>query len=128
MKILNPFYTLVTVVVIFIISIILLNNQSQKLINQQNQNKQYEQLALKYNKLNKAWKNRSKTIKAINYAIKTAKIKNVNITKNQHLAKIQINNTTSAKIDKFLQKILNETIMIKKLSFSNRSLTMEVGY
>ena len=128
MKILNPFYTLVTVVVIFIVSIFLLSNQSHNLINQQNQNKQYEQLALKYNKLNKAWKNRSKTIKAINYAIKTAKIKNVNITKNQHLAKIQINNTTSAKIDKFLQKILNETIVIKKLSFSNRSLTMEVGY
>jgi hypothetical protein len=122
----NPLYILLFSIVLFIFSIINLNTANDGLSKIKEQSKEYLQIANKYNALQNAW-GQNKPKKKIEKILQLSNIQNANIITNNKSIKIIIKDTKLNLIDKFMNKILNETIKVKKFTLTNNSLDLEVG-
>ena len=124
----NPFYILVFSALIFSYSIFLLENENNDLIVATKDNKEFVNLANRYNTLQRTWGDNTKTLKKIENIIKQSKIKNANIISNDKTIKITIKNASLKSMDKFVNKVFNESIEVLNFSLTKKSLDMEVGY
>lgn len=124
----NPFYILVFSALIFSYSIFLLENENNDLIVATKDNKEFVNLANRYNTLQRTWGQNTKTLKKIENIIKQSKIKNANIISNDKTIKITIKNASLKSMDKFVNKVFNESIEVLNFSLTKKSLDMEVGY
>ena len=127
----NPIYIFIISLCLFLYSVFELNIANDKLIDIKEQNKQYIKVANKYNALQKAWGNnakRKKTLeKRIEKFLRISNINNVNIIKSGKTIKIKIVNSNIKALHKFMNKILNEKMIIKKFSLTKSSLNLEIG-
>jgi len=123
----NPLYLLLFSLILFIYSIINLNNLTTKLENTKISNKQYIKNGQKYNALQKAWGKKNNAKKKINGILKLANINNANIITNNRTIRVKIRNANLHSLDKFMNKILNDTIIILNFSLTKSSLDIEVG-
>ncbi len=124
---LKPMYILLFSFVLFLYSIINLNLVNNKLTQTKKESTKYLKIANKYKDLKISWgdiKNQEKRIYSI---IKISNIQNANIVKTGKTIKIDIKNLTPRVLDKFINKILNEKIVVDNLILTKSSLTMEVG-
>ena len=123
----NPLYILLFSIILFLYSAININLQNTTLLQVQEENKQYLKIATKYNSLQNAWGKNNNTKKKIEYILKLSNIKNAHITIKDKIIKIKIENTKLKSLDKFMNKVLNETIVIINFSLTKNSLLLEVG-
>jgi len=124
----NPFYILLFSVLIFSYSVFALKNGYSDLSVESKDNKEFISVANRYNTLQKAWGDNSSTLKKIENIIKQSNIKNANIISNDKVIKIEIKNTSLKSIDKFINKLFNESIEVLNFSLTKKSLDIELGY
>lgn len=124
----NPFYILLLSAIIFVYSIFALQNGYSDLSIASKENKEFTNIANRYNGLQKVWGDNKATLKKIENIIKQSNIKNANIVSNDKTIKIEIKNTSLKSIDKFINKLFNESIEVLNFSLTKKSLDIEVGY
>ena len=122
----NPSYLFLITLVVMLFSIVQLNKSYNRLEINQQENVQYLKLANKYKKLKTTWSNNN-TKNNIMSIVKILHIKNITIEKRNNILKIQIKNSNFLIIDKFLNKLLNNAIIINSFKITNNSLKMEVS-
>jgi hypothetical protein len=59
--------------------------------------------------------------------IKLVNIKNIKIEKTNNIIKVKIDNGSLQTIDRFLNKILNDKFIIRKLNINTNNLDLELG-
>lgn len=124
----NPFYILLLSAIILVYSIFALQNGYTDLSIASKENKEFSNIANRYNSLQKVWGDNKATLKKIENIIKQSNIKNANIISNDKTIKIEIKNTSLKSIDKFINKLFNESIEVLNFSLTKKSLDIEVGY
>jgi len=122
----NPSYLFLVTLVIMLFSIVQLDKTYSVLKVNQQEDIQYLKLANKYKKLKTTWSNNN-TKNNIMSIVKILHIKNITIEKRNNILKIQIKNSNFLIIDKFLNKLLNNAIIINSFKITNNSLKMEVS-
>ncbi len=123
----NPLLLLLLTICLFLYSIIDIKSSNEYLKKVSKQNKQFVEIATKYNMLQQAWGKGSTTKKQCEKFLKLSNIKNAKIVANRKTIKIKIENASLKSIDKFMNKILNNTIEILNFSFTKDTLNLEIG-
>jgi len=123
----NPLYILLFSFCLFIYSMIVLNKTTTKLTQARLLNKQYIQNGQQYCVLQKAWGKQNNTKDKLDKILQSSNIKNAHIITNDKTIKIKIINANLKSLDKFINKILNETITIINLSLTKSTLELEIG-
>jgi len=121
----NPLFILIFAIVFFVISLISLSSVKNTLVDAKQQDKQYLVLANEYNSLQNAWGKETRTKQRIEKILKLSNINNARISLNGKIIKINIKNTKIKFLDKFMNKVLNETITINKIILNKNSLYIE---
>ncbi len=83
-------------------------------------------LSDKYNSLKKVW-NKKGTKKKLEKIAKQSSIKNISFKNNNKVLTIKIKDENIKKIDKFINKILNDSFIINKLNITLTQTTIEIG-
>ncbi|MEA2050802.1 MAG: hypothetical protein U9O56_08740 [Campylobacterota bacterium] len=128
MKKINPFTILFLSIVIFLSSVVYLNKSYINLKNRQSDLINFKKISNKYQNLKSISKNKKETIAFIEKSIINSGIKNVDKKINTKRAIVNIKDTKLKKIDKFVNKILNEQLNIIKLKIDSNSVELVVGY
>jgi len=123
----NPLFILGFTFLLFIYSIINLSFAKTSLYDMKLDFKQYNLISNRYYNLKNKW-NKNKNIKdKIKNILKLSNIKEYNINTTNKTIKIKINNSNVKVLGTFMNKILNETFVISKFTFTQTSLDLEVG-
>lgn len=123
----NFLYVLLFFALLFIYSIINLQVSNKNLAQMQVQNKQYLEIAEYYKSLRFAWGGKNKRVKRqIEHILSLSKIQNASITTNAKVMKVKIINSNLKNLHKFMNKLLNKTIVISKFSLTKSSLDLEI--
>jgi len=122
----NPLFILLFSIVIFLVSLTTLNESKNTLKVLKDEKKEYLKIAINYSMLQKAWGDTSLAQKNIEFMLKAANIQNAKINTHQKELIIDIKNASIKSIDKFLNKVLNDKIIIKDLTLTTNSLFMKV--
>ncbi len=122
----NPLFILLFSIVIFLVSLTTLNESKNTLKVLKDEKKEYLKIAINYSMLQKAWGDTSLAQKNIEFMLKAANIQNAKINTHQKELIINIKNAPIKSIDKFLNKVLNDKIIIKNLTLTTNSLFMKV--
>ena len=122
----NFLYILLFFSLLFIYSIINLQVSNKNLAQMQVKNKQYLEIAEYYHSLQLAWGKDKKIKNKIEHILLLSKIDNVSIITNAKVMKIKIINSNVKSLHKFMNKLLNKTIVISKFSLTKSSLDLEI--
>jgi hypothetical protein len=123
----NPLYVLLFAVLLFIYSAIMLNSVDLTLKDERIKFKNYSKIASRYHHLKDAWKNGDVTKKKIDRILKLYNIKDATINKSYKGLSIKIDNINANISHKFINKILNETIIVYSFKIKKKNLTLKVG-
>ncbi len=123
----NPLYILIVTICLFLYSIIELNLSNDNLLQIKEENKNFIKIATKYNTLQKAWGINNNIQKRCENFLKLSGIRDAHITTNTKIIKIKIRNADLKSLDKFMNKLLNKTIIILNFSLTKNSLDLEIG-
>ncbi|MCK5111610.1 MAG: hypothetical protein KAQ94_08825 [Arcobacteraceae bacterium] len=123
----NPLYLLLFSIMLFLYSMVDLKSSNESLLQIKEQNKQFVKISTKYNSLQKVWGKEQGTKKKFENILKLSNIRNANIVTNGKTIKIKIKNASLKSLDKFMNEILNETIVILNFSLTKNNLDLEVG-
>lgn len=88
----------------------------------------FNDIASDYKALNKDWNKKEKTKSVVEKIIKVSGIKNVTKKTNKGSLSITFNEKSISKIEKFVNRVLNESLIIKKLVITKESVEMEIKY
>jgi hypothetical protein len=123
----NPLYIFIFSVVLFLLSTISIISSSSSLQFKKEDINKYIIVANRYNNLQKSWGKNSGAKNTINKILKSSNIQNASINKTSNTIKIYIKNTSIDILDKFINKVLNEHLIIKKFTLTKNELQIEVG-
>lgn len=123
----NSFTFTALSVIILLISLLAYKSSIKELKGANEDFIQFEKVSAKYNSLKKNW-DPAAAEKRITKAAKLLRINNLNITKKGRLMVIKSDKLPLNKMDKFLNKLLNESLIIKKLYITNDSFSVSVEY
>ncbi len=124
---LNPIYLLLFSFCLFSYSIFDLKSSNDNLTEIQEKNKEFIKIATQYSSLQKAWGSEKNTKKICEDILKISGIRDVKIITNTKTIKIIIKNASLKSLDKFMNKLLNETVVILNFSLTKNSLDLEVS-
>ena len=127
MKNINPLFLTIFCAFILIISIVSLNNAEDNLKIQKQEFKEFQKLAVKYNTLEKYWGDKKQIVKNIQKILKASGIRNTNIIQRNKKITVQMVSLNIKQVQKFINKLLNERIYIKKLDITKNKIIVEVG-
>ncbi len=122
----NPFYILLFSFCLFLYSVIELRISNDNLLIMEEQNKQFMNIANRYNSLQIGWGKDQDTKKRCENILKSSNIQNAKIIINETIIKIKISDASLNSLNKFINKLLNETIVILNFSLTKNSLDLEV--
>lgn len=88
----------------------------------------FNDIASDYKALNKDWNKKEKTKSVVEKIIKVSGIKNVTKKTNKGSLSISFNEKSISKVEKFVNRVLNESLIIKKLVITKESVEMEIKY
>lgn len=128
MKRLNPLYILALVVTFLIITYVSLDNKKDE-FSKLSKNVNALDIKAKTFKSNKnTWFDKKRVENQINKIINTSLFKKEKIlkTKSGNLIKLKIESLNQKVLDKFLNRVLNEKIIFKKLEIKKTSIYFEV--
>jgi hypothetical protein len=123
----NPFTILFFSTILFLYSIFNLTTNNNNLNQLIKDNKNYLKIANQYRSLHISWANHNNIKKRLHEMLTASNIKNVNIITKSKSLTIKIKNTDITNLDKFMNKILNESIVILNFTLKKNSLSLEVG-
>ncbi|PLY08329.1 MAG: hypothetical protein C0625_01720 [Arcobacter sp.] len=126
---LNPAYLLGLIVIIFIISSVSVSNQKEKY---KNSIQAYESMKIKsknFKEYKQTWFNKSEVRKKIDSIVRNSTFRKEKILKveQSNIIKLKIESRNPRVLNKFLNRVLNEKIILKKLDVQKRSISMEIG-
>lgn len=125
-KHINPLFLLFSAIAILVISIYSFSNSKKQLITQKQEFKEQQILAVKYHNLHNLYSNKKDITKTINDILRVSGITNANIIYKHKLIVIQMVSLQINKVDKFINKLLNKHINIKKLQLSKDKIILTV--
>jgi len=126
---LNPLYILLFFITLLILSYIQLNIVK----------KDYEKISSKYENFKidannfkeykKTWFNQNRVTKKLDNIVKSTSFRKEKILKaeNSNIIKVKIESSSPIVLSKFLNRVLNEKFIIKKLDIKKRSILIEIG-
>ncbi|WP_321468216.1 hypothetical protein [Halarcobacter sp.] len=125
----NPIYILAFVVVVFLISTSILNNKENEF---KNLNKYVIDLNTKgkiFSEYKNNWFNKTAIINKVDRIIKNTAYKNEKILKTQtnNLIRIKFESNNTKLLNSFLNRVLNEKFLIKKINIEKTSIYLEIG-
>ncbi|WP_321314842.1 hypothetical protein [Halarcobacter sp.] len=125
----NPIYILAFVVVVFLISISILNNKENEF---KNLNKYVIDLNTKgkiFSEYKNNWFNKTAIINKVDRIIKNTAYKNEKILKTQtnSLVRIKFESNNTKLLNSFLNRVLNEKFLLKKIDIEKTSIYLEIG-
>ena len=122
----NPLLVLALSFVIFVVSITSVQKSNLELKSKTDELKQMISIGSDYKKLKQTW-DKQDIEKQMKKIARLSSIKNIFFKNNKKSIIITIKNENIRNIDRFLNKILNDSFVINKLNISKESITMEVG-
>ncbi|RLA82803.1 MAG: hypothetical protein DRG78_06140 [Epsilonproteobacteria bacterium] len=122
----NPMLVLLLAIVIFIVSISSLKQSEIELNSQIENRSDFILLSDKYKSLKSTWgkKDIQKELKKI---AKQLSIKDIVVVKKDKLIIVKIKNKNIRDIDRFINKILNNSFLINKLNITSKQAIIEIG-
>ncbi|XPV67454.1 MAG: hypothetical protein ACNI25_09010 [Halarcobacter sp.] len=127
---LNPIYILAFIATIFILSIILVINKKSDFENMSSDYYQINSSAKNFNEYKTTWfdKNRVKT--RLDRLLKSSSFRNEKILKseNSNLIKVKIESNKQNILEQFLNRVLNDKFIIKKIELEKTSIYLEIGF
>lgn len=128
MKRLNPLYILALIITILIITFVSLNNKKDEYDSLNKSVNKLEQKAKSYRNSKDTWFNKKRVENKIDKIINSSLFKKEKIlkAKNGNLIKIKIESLNQKILDKFLNRVLNEKIILKKLEIKKTSIYFEL--
>ncbi|MCK5294806.1 MAG: hypothetical protein KAJ49_09150 [Arcobacteraceae bacterium] len=127
MKNINPLFLTIACAIILSIAIFSLDSAKKSLKVEKKEFEEFKQLAVKYNTLQKHWGDKKLIIENIQKILKSSGIRNANIIEKNKTVVVQIVSMNITQVDKFVNKLLNERLSIKKLEITKNKIILEVG-
>ena len=122
----NPIVLLLLSTVILLSSFILLKQSSIDLTQNNYSLDKFQLLSREYNGLKKSWDKKEDTEKLLNNIIKSLGIKDISKEVKNKKIIVKFKNNSLSKIDKFVNKILNNNFNILKLNITQNSVELEI--
>lgn len=129
MKRLNPIYIIALIAVLFIISFSVLNGKKSEYEELNNQFLSLNTKAKNFKEYKKSWFDEKYIIKKINLIVKSSSFRKEKIlkTQNKNSIRVKIESENPIVLNKFLNRVLNEKLRLKKLDIQKRSISFEIG-
>ncbi len=127
LKKIDPLYVLLLSIAVLFVSIVSFNKSKINMQNSQDELINLHAIASNYSQMKKDWGSSEHTIKIIDNIITSVGINTLDKKITEKKITIKIDKLSLQKIDKFVNKILNEKLNILKLNISGTSLELEVG-
>lgn len=124
---LNLLYILGFSIVVFFISIYMLNVYYKKQLIEESNIKEVISSGEEYASLNDSWNNKKTTLKTIDNIFSKLKIRDLKKDIKSKKVIIKVDKISSTKLDKLLNKFLNKKLNILKLEMQKDSILLEVG-
>ncbi len=129
MKRLNPIYILALIATLLIISF---TSLSQKKDEYKSLNKNLNSLSIKaesFNEYKSSWFNKRKVIKKLDSIVKSSSFRKEKILRveNKNIIRVKIQSENPRVLNKFLNRVLNEKFIFKKLDIQKDSISFEIG-
>ncbi|WP_072682461.1 hypothetical protein [Arcobacter sp. LA11] len=126
---LNPMYILALMITVFIVSFVSVSNKKEEY---KNSIQTYENVKMKskdFKEYKKTWFNKNQIRRKIDNIVRNSTFRKEKILKveNSNIIKLKIESKNPRVLNKFLNKILNEKLILKKLDIQKRSISMEIG-
>jgi len=126
---LNPLYILGLIITIFIVSFSLLSNEKEAY---KNSIKSYENIKTKskdFKEYKQTWFDKNKVKRKVDNIVKNSTFRKEKILKieKSNIIRLKIESGNPRVLNKFLNRILNEKLILKKLDVQKRSISMEIG-
>jgi len=113
---------------VFLVSIFFLLESKKELKTSFKNYNEINLLSTEYKNQKLKWINPKGIDKKLNTIIKRLKLKNITMKKNKNAIDITLKRTSIKQIDKFLNKILNESLIINRLDITKNTLEIQIGY
>ncbi|XOB63361.1 hypothetical protein ACMC56_06020 [Campylobacterota bacterium DY0563] len=125
----NPIYILAFVVVVFFISISTLNNKENEFKNLKKEITDLDTKGKIFSEYKNNWFNKNTVINKIDKIVKNAAYKNEKILKTQtkNVVRIKFESNNTKLLNSFLNRVLNEKFLLKKIDIEKTSIYLEIG-
>ncbi|WP_320033508.1 hypothetical protein [Halarcobacter sp.] len=125
----NPIYILAFVVVVFFISISTLNNKENEFKNLKKDITDLDTKGKIFSEYKNNWFNKNTVINKIDKIVKNAAYKNEKILKTQtkNVVRIKFESNNTKLLNSFLNRVLNEKFLLKKIDIEKTSIYLEIG-
>jgi len=127
---LNPIYILALIGTFLIITIFMVSGKKNELNEVTSSFNTINQNGKIYNEYKNNWFDKKDVSNRIDRIIKNSMFRNEKILKSEtnNLVKIKIESANQRVLSQFLNKILNEKFIIKKLELQKTYISLEIGY
>ena len=127
---LNPIYIIALLLVLLLVSSLHLNNKKNEF---EILNKSFESLETKingYKDYKKNWINEKKVVSKLNSILRSSKFRNEKILKTQSgkIIKVKIESLNQKLLNSFLNRVLNQKFVLRKLQIKKSSIYLEIRY
>lgn len=125
---LNPLYILILIITIFIISFVKLNDIKKDYDVLNREATTFKQKAKSFKEYKQTWFNKKRVTKKIDNIIKSSTFKKEKILKTQtsNMIRVKIESLNPRILNKFLNRVLNEKLIIRKLDIKKTSILFEI--
>lgn len=122
----QPIFILLFSIVLVVFSIVNLELSNNKLVKVNKQNKKYLKIATKYKRLQEVWGKENNSYITCKNILRLSNIQNASISTSSKIMKIKIENAKITNLNQFMNKLLNDTIIISSFVLTKDSLILEV--
>ena len=124
---LNLLYILGFSILMLFISIYMLRVYQEKQLSEYNNVKKAVSVGVEYASLNDGWNNKKNTMKILDKIISKLNIKNLTKDIKSKKVIIKIDEISTSKLDKLINRVLNKKLNILRLDMDKGSILLEVG-
>ncbi|MCP4971842.1 MAG: hypothetical protein GY932_14755 [Arcobacter sp.] len=126
---LNPIYILALVLTLLVITFVVVDNKKSEFKSTYINYKNINLKAKDFSRYKQTWFNEKEILRKIDSIIKNSSFRNEKIlkTQNSNIVRIKINSSNPRVLNKFINRVLNEKLLIKKLNIKKDSIFLEIG-
>lgn len=127
---LNPIYILALAVTIFIISLTMFINKKSDFENLSKSYTLINSKAKTFNEYKTTWFDKNRVRNSLDKILKSSSFRNEKVLKHEdsNLIKVKLQSKNQRVLDQFLNRVLNDKFIIRKLQLEKDSIYLEVGY
>lgn len=127
---LNPIYIIALLLVICFISSLHLDNKKDEYLIANKNFKSLETKISGYKDYKKKWLDEKKIVSKLNSILRSSKFRNEKILKTQSgkIIKVKIESLNQKLLNSFLNRVLNQKFVLRKLQIKKSSIYLEIRY